>query len=224
MIRTGGNRQSGSGYCSYVAGGADGIVTYLMTPSTPGFMCIDLNLPKKNGYTVSLNGQKLYSETYSLPQCLAVANVQPGDVVQIDLKCKAGESGNITISGAVLDDGVFRNAYDVLSASTLELTSFSAASVEGVIDCNRDGLLYTSIPQDGHWVVYVDGEKTESTLVGGAMVAVSLPEGEHIVEFRYKNPSFTWGIVISLTGAVIFAALCFLKYHYPKIKKRKEVA
>ena len=56
------------------------------------------------------------------------------------------------------------------------------------------------------------------------MVAVSLPEGEHIVEFRYKNPSFTWGVVISLTGAVIFAALCFLKYHYPKIKKRKEVA
>ena len=106
----------------------------------------------------------------------------------------------------------------------MEILQFENTYVKGKVTVAQDGLLYTSIPQDGHWVVYVDGEKAESTLVGGAMVAVSLPEGEHIVEFRYKNPSFTWGVVISLTGAVIFAALCFLKYHYPKIKKRKEVA
>jgi uncharacterized membrane protein YfhO len=128
------------------------------------------------------------------------------------------------VRGAILSDQVYRHAYSLMNMDTMEILQFENTYVKGKVTVAQDGLLYTSIPQDGHWVVYVDGEKTDSTLVGGAMVAVSLPEGEHIVEFRYKNPSFTWGVVISLTGAVIFAALCFLKYHYPKIKKRKEVA
>ena len=55
------------------------------------------------------------------------------------------------------------------------------------------------------------------------MVAVPLTEGVHTVEFRYETPAFTWGLVGTLTGAVIFATLCFFRYYYPKIRKRKEV-
>ena len=69
-------------------------------------------------------------------------------------------------------------------------------------------------------MVYVDGEKAESTLVADAMVAVYLTEGEHIVEFRYENRSFTQGLLLSLLGAAILLALCL----YPKIRKRKEVS
>ena len=60
--------------------------------------------------------------------------------------------------------------------STLQLTTFEDTLVEGTINCNRDGLLYTSIPQNGNWVAYVDGEPAEIRLVGDAMVSVELME------------------------------------------------
>ena len=77
----------------------------------------------------------------------------------------------------------------------------------GTITCNRDGLLYTSIPQNGNWHVEVDGKEVEALAVGDAMVAVMLTEGDHEVRFYYQNKAFSMGWKISLGCAVIFAVL-----------------
>jgi hypothetical protein len=130
---------------------------------------------------------------------------------------------------------VFRAGYEKLAASTLELTEFSTTRVRGVIDCNRDGLLYTSIPQcgnertertydeegepipattspDGNWVAYVDGKRVPVKLVGSAMVAVELTEGVHEVEFRYENKAFEYGRLITLGCAAVFVSIIVLDY------------
>ena len=212
--------KTGVGYCTYKTGSASGTVTYLISPQENGFLCIDLNLPKRNSFSVSLNGEKLYSETYSLPQCLAVAYVKPGDVVQIDLTCKANEDSNMTIKPALMDDLVFQKAYAALSASTLHLTSFSNTKVEGTINCNRDGLLYTSIPQNGNWIAKVDGEKTDIVLIGDAMIGVPLTEGNHTVTFTYHNRAFALGWKVSLACVLVFILITFTVYK-PTRKKGK---
>jgi uncharacterized membrane protein YfhO len=183
-------------------------------------MCIDLNLSKKNAYTVSKNGIELYSETYSLPQMISVCQVMPGDVIDIRFTCKKGESGTINVSACLLDEDLFRQAYEVLNASTLELTTFSSTFVEGTIDCNRDGLLYTSIPQDGNWHVQVDGKDAEVILVGDAMVSVALTQGQHTVSFTYRNAAFSFGWKVSLGCLLVFLALAFICY-MPERKKGK---
>ena len=212
--------QSGPGYCTYKAGTSSGTISYLISSKVAGIMCIDFNLPKRNSFTVSLNGEKLYSESYSLPQMLAVADVKPGDVVQIDLTCKANEDSNMTVSAAILDDELFRQAYNVLSASTLALTKFTGTKVEGTIDCNRDGLLYTSIPQNGNWSVKVDGKKADIVLVGNAMISVPLTAGNHTVTFTYRNGAFSLGWKTSLLCVLIFTAITFAVYK-PRRKKGK---
>ena len=212
--------RSGVGYCSYNAKEQAGTVTYTITPKTEGFLCIDLTLPKRNSFTVILNGEKLYSETYSLPQCLAVANVKPGDIVQIDLSCAKGEESNMTVSPAILDDVHFRQAYEVLSSSTLELTGFTNTKVEGTIDCNRDGLLYTSIPQNGNWTAKVDGKEVDIVLIGEAMIGVPMTQGSHTVTFIYHNAAFALGWKISLLCALIFISVTLLVYK-PKRKRGK---
>ena len=203
---------SSSGYSSYKAETA-GTVEYSYTADRSGLLCIDLSLPKRNSFSVGLNDTTLYRETYSLPQMLSVSYVEPGDVVQIRLDCKAGEEGTMTISAAILDDSLFRQAYDVLNASTLQLTEFTSTHVEGIITCNRDGLLYTSIPQNGNWTAYVDGEPADIILVGDAMIGVPLTEGYHTVSFRYRNDAFSLGWKVSLGCAVVFTAItvcCYL--------------
>ena len=210
------------GYCAYTTQNASGKVTYQYTSDTDGFMCIRLDQSKRNNFSVRLNGTELYSETYSLPQMLSVCQVRAGDVVEITLSCDANTNGTIHISAALMDDAIFWEGYSRLSQSTLELTGFSTTAVDGTILCNRDGLLYTSVPQNGNWYVYVDGEAVEPVLVGDAMVAVPLTKGYHEIALRYHNAAFSLGWKITVVCTAIVAGLYL--WIYPARKKKGKYA
>ena len=212
--------KNGNGYCTYESADKKGTITYTYNITQEGFMCLDLNLPKKNDYTVFLNGLKLFTETYSLPQSMAVSDVHPGDVVEIKLTCEKNQTSNINIKAAILDETLFREAYDVLAASVWEPDEFSSTQVSGSISCNRDGLLYTSVPQNGNWVAYVDGKEAEIVLVGDCMIAVEMTEGEHTFTLRYHNKAFSFGWMFSLGCALIFTGLAVGVY-VPKHRKGK---
>ena len=182
-------------------------------------MCVDLNLPKRNNVAIWLNGVELYSETMSLQQTLAVGDVVAGDVVEIKMSCKSGESGTMTLSAAILNEERFWAGYEILSASTLELTQFRNTFVEGTIECNRDGLLYTSIPQNGTWSAKVDGEDADIILIDDVMIAVPLTEGSHTVSFIYHNAAFALGWKVSFACFAIFALLILLIYK-PHLKMK----
>ncbi len=198
--------------CSYNNATANSSVLYTYTVHRDGFACLDLDVTDRNSYTVSLNGQRLYSESLSLPQMIAVSDVSAGDVIEVKLTCKAGEEGRMTVRAAVLDATEFYLRYEALSASILELTDFSSTRVVGTIDCDRPGLLYTSIPQDGNWSARVDGAPAEIHLVGDVMIGLMLNEGEHEIEFTYHNEAFSLGWKISAVCALLFvismALLC----------------
>ena len=204
--------QNSSGYCVYNTAKSGSHVIYRYVADQDGFMCVHVNLPKRNGVIIKVNGIELYSETTSLPQMMAVGDVNVGDEIEVVMSCKEGESGSMTLNAAILNMDRFWKGYDRLAKCPLELTSFSNTRVAGTIDCDRDGLLYTSIPQNGNWFAYVDGEPAEILLVGDAMVAVELTEGSHQVEFRYENPAFDLGWKISLAALAVFVLLVVLVY------------
>lgn len=209
-----------SGYASYETTATQGKVIYTFTANRSGLMCLDLTLPKRNNFTVSLNGNVLYSESYSLPQMLSVSDVTPGDVVEVTLTCKANERGSATVMSAILDEELFRKAYNILSASTLDITTMENTFVEGTIQCDRDGLLYTSIPQNGNWTAMLDGKPVDILLVGDAMIAIPISEGRHTVSFTYRNPAFSLGWKVSLIAALIFIFAIYIVYA-PRRKKGK---
>ncbi len=208
-----------SGYSSYTASETGGKLMYQYDMTQEGFLCIDINLYSGKDFTVWLNDQRLYSETYNLPQMFAVGDVKPGDKVQIVVECKASEDSSVSIKGCLLDQQLFQEGYEILNASTLKLTEFSSTYLAGAITCDRDGLLYTSIPQDGNWKAIVDGQEVETKLVGGAMLALDLTAGEHTVEFRYENKAFEIGLLISLGSAALLGGIVLTEH---LIKKRKQ--
>ncbi len=214
------NNVSETGSCSYSAGSSGGSVFYTYTFDQEGFFCVYYNMPKRNDITVSYDCGNdyttLYTETYAIPFMMAVCQVNPGDRVQITLKCDANQSGTLNLTGSLLDESTVQYAYERLSQSTMELTSFETTKIEGTVSCQQDGLLYTSIPQNsGNWHVYVDGEEAEVTLIGGAMVGVRLTEGEHTVTFRYKNKSFLIGSLVSVLCLCLLVAIWWLVYRWP---------
>lgn len=210
-----------NGYSNYTTEETvGGTIIYNYTADRSGLVCIDLDLSKKNSFSVWKNGVQLYSETYSIPQTLSVSQVVPGDEIQIHLTCKKNESGSITIHAGILNDAIFRKAYDFLSRSTLNLTSFENTKIEGTITVDEAGVLYTSIPQDGNWVAVVDGKPVETALVGDAMVALILPEGEHEICFQYQNEAFSIGWKVSLACLIAFLILYKRIYADPPKKAK----
>ena len=197
-----------------------------------GFMCLSLNIYPKNKFNIYVNGvcqetngsEGTYGRAYSLPLTVAVGDVNPGDIVEVKFKCGENESGSIRVNAGVLDEQIFRKAYDILAASTLDLTQFNNTYVEGTINCNRNGVLYTSIPQNGNWTATVDGKPAQTILIGDTMVGLLLPEGEHTVSFTYRNEAYELGWKISLGCLLVFAGLiwCFYRPLFGRKKGKYE--
>ena len=212
--------QYGDGYITYSGAITNSSVSYFYTADREGFFCVQLDCPKRNDVTILINDFVVMEEDLSLEQMLAVGDVVPGDVVELRFGCDDGESGSMTVGAAILDNEVYRQGWEILSASTLELTKFTNTRVAGEISCDRDGLLYTSIPQNGNWTVWVDNEPAETVLVGDVMVGVELTEGHHTVRFVYKNAAFALGWKVSLLSFAIFGALVY----FTRKKGKCEVA
>ena len=113
----------------------------------------------------------------------------------------------MTIGAGIVDHDVFWQGYEILKASTLELTEFKSSFLKGIIQCDRDGLLYTSIPQNGNWEVRVDGKQAETVLIGDCMVGVMLTQGQHVMEYTYRNGALALGWKVSLLCAVVFVIM-----------------
>jgi hypothetical protein len=210
-----------SGFCRYTAGG-QGTVTFSFYPNKTGFFCVDIDQSKRNSFTVRKNGAFLYNDSYSLPQMISVSDVVPGDRIDIAFTCKAGESGTISLKNGILNEELFRKAHGILNASTLELSEFSTTYVAGTINCNREGLLYTSIPQNGNWYATVDGKAVETVKVGNAMLGIPMSEGQHTVTLTYRNDAFRAGLCATLLSTAVFAVLWIIFYKpFEKFRKAK---
>ena len=204
-----------TGNCEYVCdAGQNGIVTYKYIVDRTGYMCLDFysdlknsGYAAKNAYSVWKNDEQLYSDNYSLSQTLAVADVVPGDIIELRIDCYGGDHGELNIHAGILDDEIFRRGYQALNASTLELSRFTSTQIKGTINCNRNGILYTSIPQNGNWIATVDGQPAEVIAIGNAVAGLLLSEGNHTVVFRYQNKAFNLGLVISLCSMFMFAGI-----------------
>ena len=64
--------------------------------------------------------------------------------------------------------------------------------------------VYSAIPYDSGWDVFCDGKKVDTYCAQLGMIGFDLPEGDHVVEFKYHTPWLNAGVIISLV-AVLFA-------------------
>ena len=214
--------QNETGYCSFETFKTAGTITYRFMPDQEGLMCFHVDQSKRNNFSVYVNDaeEPLYTESYSLPQMLSICHVTPGDKVEIQFRCPSYQTGTVNLTAAILDDTVFQAAYATLASSPLVLTDFGTTRVSGTITCNQDGILYTSIPQDGNWSATVDGKPAQIVLIGNAMSGLNLSEGQHAIVFTYRNRAFALGWKISLACCLAFVGCVFLFYR-PDLRHKK---
>jgi uncharacterized membrane protein YfhO len=129
---------------------------------------------------------------------------------------KGDESVQFFAAGLNMDK--FVEGYNILNENSMTDIQFNETDIKGKVDMNKDGVLFTSIPYDEGWTVYVDGQKAEKFAVTNAFLAVDLSEGEHTVEFKYMPQGLLIGIGLSAFTVVLLIIIALI------IKKNKKAS
>lgn len=114
---------------------------------------------------------------------------------------------------AMPDDVGLGAVYDKLRAGGLTDERCSDSEIGGTVTATEEKkLLFSSIPYDEGWKVYIDGIEREIVpIMGDAFCAVLLEPGEHDVRFVFRNRWRLYGLLLSLVGLIIFCGSFMIK-------------
>lgn len=113
-----------------------------------------------------------------------------------------------------IDNKKFEKAYEILKENKVTLTDFNEYYIKGYIDSNKKQTIFTSIPYDKGWNIYVNNKKIETFKISNALLGFDIPEGKNTIELKYIPNNLDIGISISIT-TIIFTIT------YVIVKKKK---
>lgn len=179
------------------------------------------------------NGYKIYENPYALSIAYAV-NVRLKDVT-LDNALKdsslRGEDFAILLAENMLNRSLSSSVNNTsLSYITSELRKgelnvyeHSDTSIKGSIKVSENQFVFTTIPYDQFWQVYVDGERVDTFKCVDSMLAFDVSEGEHTVELKYVPMQWYVGFSVSLVGIIAFATLCTIEFIIKRKSKKNDL-
>lgn len=112
---------------------------------------------------------------------------------------------------------------DELKKNSLIVSDYSDTNIKGAIYATKEKpIVFTTIPYDKNWRVYIDGEEINTYKCIDAFLAFDIDEGIHAVEFKYVHAEFYKGLAITTVGLSAFVGLCAWDIIRKKTKKSKE--
>ena len=156
--------------------------------------------------------QTYYSMTHS--HMLDLGYLPEGSSVNVS--SSDSEVPNIQFYAYSFDDDYFKEIYDNLNTNTLKVSNYTDTSVSGTVNVSKAGLLYTSIPYDKGWKIYVDGKEYAPHAFKGALMSVYLNPGSHDIEFKYTSVGYYRGLILSAVSVLIFISILITDYRKNK--------
>lgn len=104
-----------------------------------------------------------------------------------------------------LNDELVKEELLKLSDNMLNVTEYKNNYIKGNIKLEKNGILFTTIPYDIGWKIYINGKESKAKKVFDTLMAIPLAVGDNEIEFKYISPGFTMGIVISVIGILLLS-------------------
>ena len=110
-----------------------------------------------------------------------------------------------------LNEEQFNNKIELLNQNdSLKITESKSDYIKGTINVTKDNqILYTSIPIDKGWHIYIDDKEVKCDVLLNTFIGVTIDNGEHTIEFEYIPQGFGSGLCISLVSITLFG-YCFI--------------
>ena len=171
-----------------------------------GFLYIT-NEAEEANVIIYRDGSEYKNETFDdleNPQIIDLDDVKEGDVVYVTATDEDGEAVEIDAILATMDYDKLEDVYNELSKSQLNIEEFDNGYVKGTVDIEDGKSLFTTIPADEGWEVYVDGIKTDITKFKDTFIMLDLTPGTHEIEFKFTVPGRKLGVIIALAALILF--------------------
>ena len=106
-----------------------------------------------------------------------------------------------------LDHEVFDEVFKELAKGNWQIDNdYTDTHLSGSVTVKPgDEVMFTTIPYDEGWNVYVDGKKVETYRVCSALLAFDITEGTHTIEMRYRSKEMEYGLLFCVIGTLLFA-------------------
>lgn len=125
-----------------------------------------------------------------------------------------------------LDRELFNDVMNRLAKGNLIIDEkFSESDISGKVTVPEgNSSMFTTIPYDEGWNVYVDGKKVDIYENLNALIGFDITPGEHTVRFVYRSKYMVYGFILTLIGALIFLLICLLdkRFRVPKLAAKRE--
>ena len=163
--------------------------------------------------TINLNGDDLGTyfdgEDFSLRE---LGSFEEGEEITVALYL---EEDNIYLRTGVsyfyyFDEQAFIDTMEILARGTMDAHSEKDDRIFGTVNVPEgDSVMFTTIPYDKGWRVTVDGKETETLpAVRDTLLAFRITPGEHEIVLEYRPDCVKYGLILSITGLILFAAAC----------------
>ena len=186
---------------------ADGPIYFHFTAANFG-KTFSVYVKKNNGAT-SFVSDYFGNETKRI---MKLGDFKEGDRVTVELRLKDDAlylSKESKYFFYYIDHTALDEAFDQLSAAEMYVEDYGNDYLKGTIDLPAgQELIFTSIPYDAGWNVYIDGEKAETLMVCDSLLAVKSTAGYHDIEFRYMPKGYVLAMIITAISLVVF--ICFI--------------
>ena len=104
-----------------------------------------------------------------------------------------------------------------LKSNPARIHAFRNGYVEMDVNATNNQTLFTSIPFDKGWKIYVNGENVKPILIADCLMGIKLQEGTNKITMRYSLPGLIPGISISCISLILYLYLVKKEYHRRKI-------
>lgn len=158
-------------------------------------------------YNISFKADDL-----SEPRILEMKKTDDGSVIYIIMDENTAHNYYYKMAYFYADDNdKLDEVYRELSVGNMNIDVIKDGYVAGTVLSTEDkDVLFTSIPFEEGWEIYVDGFKSETaSIVEGLFLGARIPLGEHYVELKYRDKWMERGGIISMLGLILY---CFVIY------------
>lgn len=185
--------------------------------------------PEKDGdYYVYIINKRVKEITVEYPErSKTFSHLDRGFFAELGW-CEAGEEILITCKeDEILDARAYcfenqglKEVYENLSKSPFTVTLWKDTRIKGTISAAAKGTMFTSIPYDQGWKIWVDGIPVAGIRTMDAFLGIPLEAGDHEIELKYTPPGLVLGTLLTGTSILLLAGMTWATFALAKRKKK----
>lgn len=207
--------------------GTSSSVTFTVTPQSEGSVYAYLPSPYYTKATLYVNDEfasQLFNSDYQ--RIVNLGNFKAGESIRVRLDF---DSSLIVVEAdyplfVQVDNQALETFTSELNSNGINITEFKDTKIKGTLNATSDMTVFTSIPYDKGWCVYVDGQRIETFEVTETFLAFDISAGEHTIEMKYMPKEYVLGIILSCLGIVLFILLILAHKKWGAPVKIAEIA